>query len=354
MREYYEHDSVTLVKLLKGPNKRIYLICNVLPMKQSAIQLERNGTMERRVWYLLLLLGFPVRTSGRETSAHLRCVRGICKPIGVKIRRLLVNRPQHHDMDGRYLFRFLRYRRDDLAAIRLAESFLYGLSLAHGPMIGPDHDSLVLRVPDTLVSEQDAVWLEELAALEESRPPEDRMLNFPKLTLERVRSTTMDSFEAAWRIAGATFTDNQLFEATRFLKSSHDNFYIYPGQIRQVASDPEMVPLTSSHQTDFENALHNAFKAVEAVIGDPPKDDRRFFRKLREIGLDPLEEVGYTAKKPIHQVIRAMNQARDAKAAHGSTRDRAIKATDLLNYQTCSGYVLTAALEAKIGAPIFP
>jgi len=325
-------------------------------MMQSDIrkQLEREG--ERRVWYLMLLLCIPYTGKDADSKDHLRIVRRILKPIGVKLRRLLVHCPQQRDDRGRYLFRFLRYKRDDQAATRLAESFLYALSLINGPMIDPAHGSLIQLVPDTMVRDLDQVSMDELVNLEKSRPAEDRMVDFPYSTLGGTISTTdKDTFEDTWRIAGFTFGNEHLFEATRFLKTSHDNFYIYPGQIREVVSDPERLPLTTSNKTHFEIALQNAFKAIEAVIGDPPKDEMKFFKKLRKIGVDPFIEAGLMieTKKPIHQVIRDMNQARDKKSAHGSTRNRAIKVYDMLIYQECSSYIVKTALDTAMGASLF-
>jgi hypothetical protein len=324
--------------------------------EEMARRLDPKSMEESQVWYLLLLFGVPFPTFGEDPRDHFRTVREECEAVGVKVRRLFVHSDQSsqgRDTNGRYLFRFLRYKRDDQAAVRLAESFLYGLSLVHGPMTEPHHDSLVLRVPDSMVRERDEVLLDKLVKLEESRDPEDRALSFPCSTIGQLSMTTPDRFEAAWRIARVTFADEHLFEATRFLERSHENFYVYPGQIRQVASDPEMVPITSAHQTDFEDALQNAFKAVEAIIGDPPKDERKFFLKLRQIGLDPQEEVGYRTKTPLHQVIRDMNRERDKKSAHGSTRDRTIKAAELLDYQECSRCVVMAAIEAARGSSVF-
>ena len=216
-----------------------------------------------------------------------------------------------------------------------------------------NHDSLVLRIPDALVCVRSEVSIGDLVGLEKSRAPDDRMIDFPHVTIGTFSATSPERHEAAWRIAGVTYGDERLFEATRFLKRSHDNFYVYPGQIRDVAYDPDVIPQTSCDQTHFEDALQNAFKALEAVIGDPPKDDRRFFRKLQEIGLDPLEEVGYATKIPIHLVIREMNTARDKKAAHGSTGNRTITAADLLNYQECSRYVVIAAVETAMGSSLW-
>jgi hypothetical protein len=320
--------------------------------EQMASRHSQASIDESRVWYLLLLLGVPLPTFGRDIGGHFRSVREECQTTGVKIRKLMVHTKQLRDTNGRYLFRFLRFRRDDHAAVRLAESFLYGLSLVYGPMTEPDHDSLVLRIPDFMVRERDEVMLDELVELEKSRDWHDRTIKFPTLSIGQVSTTYTYPFEAAWRIARVTFADQSLFEATRFLKRSHDNFYVNSGQIREVASDSDMVPTTSSHQTHFEDALQNAFKAVEAVIGDPPKDDRKLFQKLWQIGLDPHEEVGYRTKAALHQVIRDMNRARDKKSAHGSTRSRTIKAADLLNYQACSACIVTAAIEVARGTSV--
>lgn len=151
-----------------------------------------------------------------------------------------------------------------------------------------------------------------------------------------------------------TFNDPALFAATRFLNRSHDSFIVYPGQIREVASDVDAVPRTASGQTDFEDALHNAFKAVEAVIGDPPSDDRKFFDKLKDIGVDPQEKVGFTEKVPISTVIRRMNEAWDKRSAHGSTRQRTIRAAELLEFQACAKAIILTALGRARRTPLFP
>jgi len=98
----------------------------------------------------------------------------------------------------------------------------------------------------------------------------------------------------------------------------------------------------------MENALQNAFKAVEAILGDPPNDDRKFFSKIKAIGLDPNEEVGRVAKTPLHKIIRDMNFARDKKSAHGSTQYRTITVSDLMEYQACARYIILAAIEKQL------
>lgn len=306
---------------------------------------------ENRVWYLMLFHSVPLNY-GEDSTHHFRVASRECKKIGVIIRRLYVHWREKDDFNGRYLFRFRYYKRDDAAAIRFGESFLYALSLVGGASFMEYDDTLVLRVPDAIVSGRNNISIDDLVALEESRPVQDKMMAYPYAALGRVGHTASYRFEAAWRIASVTFNNQPLFEATRFIKRSHDFFYIYPGQIDEVISDPEMVAVTSSDQTLFEDALQNAFKAIEAVIGDPPKDDNKFFLKLRQIGLDPNEIVGFRNNKALHQVIRDMNAARDKKAAHGSTQNRSIYVNELLEFQTCSGLVVSAAIETARGSVI--
>ena len=317
--------------------------------------MDRHIDDERRVWYMMLQIGTPVPTYGVDPTRHIRLVQRELKTLRiVKIRCVSLEYGSDSNFNERYLFRFTRYKRNDAAATRLAEAFAYGMSLVHGPMLENHHDSLLMRVPGSMLDSAASVRLEDLVKIEHSRPPTDRSLTFPETTLCSVSSTTSDRHEAAWRIAALTFNDEALFDATRFLKRSHDNFFVNPGQIREVASDKEAEPLTHSHQTDFEDALQNAFKAIEAVIGDPPRDDRKFFAKLSAIGVDPAEEVGYEDKVAISTVIRKMNEARDKRSAHGSTRKRTIRPSELLDFQACSEVIVMAALESARGSPLFP
>jgi hypothetical protein len=204
-----------------------------------------------------------------------------------------------------------------------------------------------------MVRNRDTISLDALIKLQAARAPEELSIAFPHVALAMVASTSEDRFEAAWRIASLVFRDQQLFEAVRFLKASRDDFFVSPGEVNEVAYGDEIVPRTSAAQTRFENALQNAFKAIEAVIGDPPRDDRKFFQRIREIGLDPNGEVGYGEKRPLHEAIRRANDARDKKSAHGRTGDRSIRVRELLNHQACAMCIIWAALEKKLGKPLF-
>jgi hypothetical protein len=251
-----------------------------------------------------------------------------------------------------YLFRFTDYRRDDSSAIRLAEAYAYGMTLSSG--LFADADSpLVLPIPNAFVFRKRTISLASLVKLEESRPWRDRTFPCPDHRMAGVGKTVTRSHEIAWRIAAVTFKNDALFDATRFLQRSHENFSVSPGGISEVMYD-DAPPKTGNSQNNFEDALHSAFKAIEAVIGDPPKDDRRFFAKLKQIGVDPDEPAGYLNIVPIQKMIRRMSEARDKRSAHGSTRNRRITAAELLDFQTCADVIVTLAIEKERGGPLVP
>ena len=67
------------------------------------------------------------------------------------------------------------------------------------------------------------------------------------------------------------------------------------------------------------------------------------------IGLDPDFDLGEPATLPLHEIIRKMNEDRDRKVAHGSTRYRTIVLRDLLNYQVVAHLVVMSAIDRKLG-----
>ena len=87
-----------------------------------------------------------------------------------------------------------------------------------------------------------------------------------------------------------------------------------------------------------------AFKAIEAIVGDPPKSDSRFFASLRRWGVDPAVETGIDDGRPLHKLIRAMSTARDREAAHGASPSKGIGAYELYEYQQCAGHILQSAV----------
>ncbi len=325
-------------------------------VKPSRCKTEPGDLCAGRDSYLILQVGIPVRTriitlegdDGRpkvrqETSPHIRRVNKLLKRLNASVKA--VNVSSGANRFPRYLLCFGDNARRDEDALRLAEAFAYGLSTVGSPMIDTD-EPLIFRVPSDIANSR-SLAVKTLLKIETSRHPDDRSFPFPRPgVLSAYSAADLLSHENGWRIAATTFFDNVLFEATRFLQRSVECFFVYPGGIDEVAYD-DLCPHSASLRSRFEDALHNSFKAVEAIIGDPPKDDRRLSEKLKTIGISFDEPVGYRAKESIGVVIRSMNVARDKKSAHGSTKHRSITPAELLEFQGCAQTIVLAALESR-------
>lgn len=193
---------------------------------------------------------------------------------------------------------------------------------------------------------------EDLVHYEESRPFEERTSEFPGLALSRSFGTSETYVDAAWKITPLIMHDANLKLAAQFLSESQDNFFVWPGGMDEAIGQSAYVPKSVYEQVRFENALQNAFKAIEAVIGNPPKSDIKFFQTIKEIGLDPSEEFGLN-DLPLNKVIRKMSIARDKKSAHGSTKDRNISVGELLDYQFCARLIVITAFEKQLDTSIY-
>jgi hypothetical protein len=100
-----------------------------------------------------------------------------------------------------------------------------------------------------------------------------------------------------------------------------------------------------------EQAFHNSFKAIEALIGGEPSasSDRRFRQRLLAVGVDPDEAVGFRGrpKEPLFDVISRVRKTRDARAAHGgrtSAARRGIIPVELMEAQHAAAAALTHAV----------
>jgi hypothetical protein len=297
-----------------------------------------------RVWYLLLHLGVP-SLSNTEYPNHMRLARSAASEVGVKLSIIPIISDHPSPRDLRYFLRFPYYRRRDLHAIRLAETVLNIAWVLCGPLGDPNEPASTLRIPRELVDKDPQIALEDLIRLERSREWPDRNVYFPEESIGSYTSFSRGNLDEVWRRLPTIISNDHLSTAVRFLRTSKENFNVYPGQIRDIVADPSLSAEIPSEETNLETALLSAFKALEAIIGDPPKDKRKLARKLRAVGLDPYEGVGYSDTIPLIDMIREFARARDTKAAHGSTAASSIRILELLEFQSCAEYVLLAAID---------
>lgn len=164
--------------------------------------------------------------------------------------------------------------------------------------------------------------------------------------------------KTAWKMLPVV-VEEPYFDAIHFYQASIRDFCFLGDTVTAVIYGDITQPVSRSEFARAEDAILNAFKAVEAIVGDFPKDDRKFHRKLRDVGIDPDEIAGYVGRgidsaidkrEPISEKLRRMAFVRDKKAAHGLTKvDRRITYFEIMDFQACAKVVLQVAIEKKLG-----
>ena len=307
--------------------------------------------IENKVVYLLRHLGAPQKKESRLSCYNL-AMREAEKHFGIHIYQQPFGQKGMADhISNRFFFRFPRYLNDQSKAVHIGESVLLGVELSFGQFTDFFSPEPIYSFPSSLFSKKGYVTISEIKEYEELKPYDQKSAEFS----EEIFSAcwiTRSNVEIAWRMARVLYDDRNLFNGASFFQSSQEKFYVTPGQLIDIIGDNSTAK-SGWEQSRLEDALINIYKTIEAVIGDIPKDDRKYFNKLVQKGIDPHELVGYSCKKELHSLIREINSERDKKSAHGKTPKRKIKIGDMLEYQECARHVLLLAIEHQLGDKVF-
>lgn len=153
-------------------------------------------------------------------------------------------------------------------------------------------------------------------------------------------------------VLGSTSShDHGLPAALLYYKLSTADYAFLGDDMRWAMSDEGHEPPSSSYErAKVEQAFHNTFKAIEALVdGEPPANDRKFRDRLVNVGVDPDEMVGYrpTPKEPLFDVLKRIRETRDARAAHAgrtSAPKRGISYYELMEAQAGAAAALGRAV----------
>ncbi len=305
-----------------------------------------NLDENKKVCYLLLKIGIPSRRipiNSRRDLYTLASARSAGKILGIKISSIQVRWGKRQSV-SMYYFYFPKYECLNEKAMLIGDSFLLAMRLFCGPYLD-EYNPSVFRIPHVQLERKDFIDGEVLINFEEKRESNDRVTSYPITTFGISPVFYERYYEHAWDITPVLYKDDKLRNAVRFFCISQENYYVNSENLDNILDHYEDYPKTFAEFSRFETALLNSFKAVEAIIGEPPKDDRKLFSRLLSIGLDPNEMVGYKQKKKLFELIREMNEARDKKTAHGSTPvNNKIKLGELLEFQKLSQYFVYSAI----------
>ncbi|HAL16492.1 MAG TPA: hypothetical protein DCP32_07000 [Anaerolineaceae bacterium] len=301
------------------------------------------------VCYLILELGIPSKTSRTDSPEELETMvsaRKAGKSLGINITSIQLSWGKSK-MANSYLFHFPNYERNDEQAKLIGETFLHAISFIWGPHF-EGYSPSIFRIPKQLVHGKRFIEGEKLVQLEESREYNERTFSYPALQFRVGAIISPWYYDYAWKIMPILIQNQSLRRAIRYMCISQDNFYIFPGETQEVLDNFEDIARSDTERSKFEVALQNAFRTVEAVIGDPPKEDIKLHAKISAVGLDPSKLGGYKQKRSLAQTIRNMCDARDKKSAHGSTPMKDIAIGELFEYQDCAHYIVSTALENEL------
>jgi hypothetical protein len=280
--------------------------------------------------------GENVQSALREIENELK-ITAWAGPVFVKER-------QRKYSNYHFFFTAPSNKRDDDFANDLAECILLLAEVFYGQLFTWTSTKLAFPFRSTKLRKRKGIAQKALIESVDLELEDSHLIR----TENEIFSTTRipDPVVAlSWKATPILMRNPSLRLSAAFIVHSQYDFYVYPGQLQESIIEGNWSPRLSFQMARWESAYQNAYKAVEAVIGDPPKDETKFQKKLLANNINPTELVGYQAKQPISEVIRDMNRIRDTKAAHGSTPNRGINLNQMVEFQECARYVFQCALE---------
>lgn len=248
-----------------------------------------------------------------------------------------------HTCDGRFAFTFKDGLRDDKRAQQIADAHLATIELLYQiAAMPPDKAPLAHWLQNSLLHHGFILKTREIS---KCHPHLSHRLSFYRCYLPA------DIVDLAWKMLPVAI-QQPYFDAIHFYQASIRKYCFIGDSITEILDGNLTLPQSRIDTVKAEDAVFNAFKAIEAIIGDPPKNEAKFHAKLREVGIEPDELVGYGShqkvglKETFAGKIRHFSDMRDKKAAHGrSASDRRITALDILEIQACAQAVIEIAIE---------
>lgn len=153
--------------------------------------------------------------------------------------------------------------------------------------------------------------------------------------------------EMMWTLIPMLLTEERLLYAALFLRASEEQIAFKGDDIEDTVLRADDFPLQLHEAVKIENAIHNAYKVVEAIYGGTLSNDEQKVRKqLQSQGIFVDEPVGYQhhglhPREPILLKIAKLREARDDRAAHGRIHaNRKNTYYELMDYQALARTIL--------------
>lgn len=248
--------------------------------------------------------------------------------------------------DGRYAV--FQKRRDESQALRISEGLLALISYLE---FGVFEDLRPVYVPDSMLK-KGRILLSDVVRYNRRRFFLDEIEG--EMGLGGGIVIHKGDRDRAFSYLPIVLKNSQIFDALVFYALSTKEFFFFGEHLREILSNPKRESKSRYEQLRMEHSFLNAYKAVEAIVGDPGRHaDERFKKRLIKAGVDVAERVGFGSRIPIDEEMIRLQGIRDSRAGHGwKFTSIPLAYFDLINVQALAKYVISSALE-KHGAKVF-
>jgi hypothetical protein len=312
--------------------------------------------MRSKKWvYLLTGLMHPTKVVYPHTEPVLaESIEEInLQNIGIRLKRVFLaekDRIRKVHIQYEYKDRFVFYINDGIRDDNLAQSFADAVtsSLALLADLATEEIPTAIGIPEDSVKKGRIIRIKDILGSERTGTE----LYFRVMHCVGVSS---DVLEEVWRVVPVIMKNKSLMDATYFYRESITQVWVAQDDVLDMIYNNSDISTSMAERARIETAYQNAYKAIEAIIGEPPKDERKLRAKLLQAGINPDEKVGYELhgmrprKETVLEKLINMQQTRDKKVAHGKTStERVIGYCELKDKQELARYVLLTYINSII------
>jgi hypothetical protein len=299
--------------------------------------------------WIYLLTGLQCLTGHYREEIDLAAIKIKLKKVFVTERNRITKSHTHlnYDYENSFIFYVRDGEKDDNFAQRFAEGIMLSLSLAYD--LGMDKAPLAIRIPESLLIDGRILRVKDLMGGKVDIAS-DVYRNI--VTGTGVPGEILDYI---FSIVPALVNSQSYMDAAAFYSESISQVWVADDDVLDIVANNSNIPASQVDRARVETAYQNAYKAIEAIIGEPPKDIKKLRLNLINIGLNPDELVGYNlygmvpAKEVLLKKIIDMQKNRDKKVAHGKTIiPRNIGLCELKDKQALTQYVILCAIKSRI------
>jgi hypothetical protein len=238
---------------------------------------------------------------------------------------------------------------DDAAAHRIAESVILVFEVLHGPLLLAPEIEVILRLPFGACSPRRKVLITE--DLVKAALAENTTEIWPHSLASEISSCSFVNdvgFGLAWALTPTVLESQWLHDALAFYSASIRRFFVWDVDIPNYFEN-DLLGAKRAELALAEGAFQDAYKSIEAVVGDPGNHRDRFLARLEARGIPHDELIGFETKRSVFETIRKLNKIRDKRSAHGGTQNRGLSVLEVSECQYCAQFVIQSALDHVSG-----